>query len=218
MRSRRARGRNNVQVLGGSEAPGEDDRVVVGGAEPGQVGDLAAGDPRGLSQDVPGKAQGGVLRLERQGAPSWGGGGHSQGEDAPQQRRFSCSQHAPLGSRLLAPSPDGASAPGHDARAAGQTGNPPGTAAVGTWLSGPDGPEGTDPRGRAPCSAQARDSGDTWPGPRTPQEWRGFWELRKDYRGPNESKLCDQRNTHTFSHNGGAGTERFPTGRAEDGC
>lgn len=99
MRSRRARGRNNVQVLGGSEAPGEDDRVVVGGAEPGQVGDLAAGDPRRLSQDVPGKAQGGVLRLERQGAPSWGGGGRSRGEDAPQQRRFSCSQHAALGSR-----------------------------------------------------------------------------------------------------------------------
>ena len=216
MRSRRARGRNNVQVLGGSEAPGEDDRVVVGGAEPGQVGDLAAGDPRRLSQDVPGKAQGGVLRLERQGAPSWGGGGRSRGKDAPQQRRFSCSQHAPLGSRH-----PHRMALQRQATMPGLLGRQETLRVWEQWAPGPRGPagpEGPAPRGRAPCSAQARDSGDTWPGPRTPQEWRGFWELRKDYRGPNESKLCDQRNTHTFSHNGGAGTERFPTGRAEDGC
>lgn len=47
----------HVQVFGGSEAPGEDSRVVVSSAEFGQVGDLAAGDPRGLSQNIPGEEQ-----------------------------------------------------------------------------------------------------------------------------------------------------------------
>ena len=47
----------HIQVFGGSEAPGEDGRVVVSSAEFGQVGDLAAGDPRGLSQNVPGEGR-----------------------------------------------------------------------------------------------------------------------------------------------------------------
>lgn len=59
----------HAQVFGGSEAPREDGGVVVGGAELGQVGDLAAGNPCRLLQNIPGKSterptRGSVCRRE----------------------------------------------------------------------------------------------------------------------------------------------------------
>lgn len=66
------------QVFGGSEAPGEDGGVMAGSAELGQVGDLAAGDPCRLGQDVPGKAHG----------EATGGSGHSQTGGGALAREF----------------------------------------------------------------------------------------------------------------------------------
>lgn len=45
----------HAQVFGSAEAPWEDGGVVVGRVELGQVGDLAAGDPCRLRENVPGK-------------------------------------------------------------------------------------------------------------------------------------------------------------------